>query len=302
MLKRRLLLVSSLLPWAAAHAQWPSGEGEYRIQQALYGTAERHVDVTDKLREIARGDLRVPLSNELFGVDPDRGRVKQLRIYARGADGRSRVFEYAEGALIDGAFFSGWGRGDWGQGRGNAGWGGRPGYQDGRDGEYRILQARYGTLARSVDVTQRLRELAAADQRFRLANETFGVDPARGELKALRISARRGDGPVRVFEYVEGSEVDGSQFSGWAGGDWGPQRGGGLQILSAEYGAGGRRIDISARLQQQLRDGRLRLRVDNASAGGDPAPGERKQLQLRYRLNGREQTRVVNEGQTLSLP
>ena len=54
----------------------------------------------------------------------------------------------------------------------------------GRDhGQYRILQARYGTPRRNVDVTPRLRELARSDQAFRVSNNSFGVDPDEGRVK-----------------------------------------------------------------------------------------------------------------------
>lgn len=96
-------------------------EGRYTILSAQYGTSERHVDVTDRLRDIARSDRSFRLDNRLMGVDPDRGRVKVLRIYARERDGDERMFEYREGQTIDGALFVGWGRGDWGRG----GWSGR---------------------------------------------------------------------------------------------------------------------------------------------------------------------------------
>jgi hypothetical protein len=52
-----------------------------------------------------------------------------LRIYTRGSDGRSRMFEYREGSTIDGAQFTGWGNGEWG----NGGWNGRWGGDDDRD-------------------------------------------------------------------------------------------------------------------------------------------------------------------------
>jgi len=95
--------------------------GRYSIVSAQYGTAERHVDVTNRLREIAQSDRSFRLDNRLMGVDPDRGRVKVLRIYARERDGDERMFEYREGQIIDGALFVGWSRGDWGRG----GWSGR---------------------------------------------------------------------------------------------------------------------------------------------------------------------------------
>ncbi|PTT78490.1 hypothetical protein DBR42_23440, partial [Pelomonas sp. HMWF004] len=45
------------------------------------------------------------------------------------------------------------------------------------DGDFLILQARYGTERSHVDVTDRLRDLARQDRRFRLTNDLFGVDP-----------------------------------------------------------------------------------------------------------------------------
>ncbi|HWH83013.1 MAG TPA: hypothetical protein VNU71_12340 [Burkholderiaceae bacterium] len=189
------------------------GGGQYRIQQAEYGTPGRSVDVTQRLRELARSSQSFRIANDTFGVDPDEGRVKALRITARGPDGSSRVFQYREGDIVDGARFAGWRGGNWDQGGG-----GRP--DGGADG-YRIVQALYGTGRRNVDVTGRLRELARADQTFRLGNDTFGVDPDEGRVKTLRIYARNRGGNERMFEYREGSIVDGGRFASWRGGDWG---------------------------------------------------------------------------------
>jgi len=56
-------------------------------------------------------------------VDPDEGHAKSLRIYARGPNGRERMFEYRDGSVIDGAQFRGWKTGEWGDGRDH--WSGR---------------------------------------------------------------------------------------------------------------------------------------------------------------------------------
>ena len=65
-------------------------------------------------------------------------------------------------------------------------------------GQYAILSAQYGTSARHVDVTNRLRELARSDRTFRMGNSTFGVDPAPGERKVLHIFARGPNGQERI--------------------------------------------------------------------------------------------------------
>jgi len=213
-------------------AQYPSGDaGQYVILSAQYGTARRHVDVTDRLKQLARQDRAFRMGNSTFGVDPDPGQTKMLRIYARGPNGQERMFEYREGGTVDGSQFSSWNRGDWGRGGWSGNWegaGDRDGYDRGgydRDagdaGQYTILSAQYGTDRNHVDVTNRLKELARQDRTFRMGNSTFGTDPDPGRTKMLRIYARGPNGQERMFEYREGSTVDGSQFRSWNRGDWG---------------------------------------------------------------------------------
>ena len=217
-------LAASLLAGLAtpALAQRGDDDGEFVILHARYGTERSHVDVTERLREIARRDRRVRLTNDLFGVDPDPGRDKMLRIFARDRQGRERRFEYPERAWIDGGQFVAWSGGRWGEPNWNGGWAGNP-YRDnnGDEGQYTIVYASYGNPGREVDVSDRLRELARRDQRIRMSNDTFGVDPDPGRAKRLRIVARDMRGQERSFEYAENSWVDGALFSGWSRGDWG---------------------------------------------------------------------------------
>ena len=325
-----------------AVAQYGSrDDGQYRIISARYGTERNNVDVTARLKELAREDVRFRMGNSTFGVDPDRGAIKTLRIYARGPNGAMRTFEYREGSVVDGSIFTGWGRGDWGDNRGNGRWndgwnGGWNGGNDRRDdGQYRILNARYGTPRNNVDVTARLKELARRDISFRMGNSTFGIDPAPGSIKMLRIIARGPRGETRNFDYREGSTVDGSLFTGWGRGDWGNERWNGgwgdrdddrggygrgddrgrgddygrgnyqsITIIRASYGAGGRGRDVTSILQSQVRNGRLDFTVNNYSLGGDPAPGARKSLTVIYTNGGRGEQRQasINEGGRLSIP
>jgi hypothetical protein len=197
--------------------------------------------------------------------------------------------------------------------------------------EYQILHAAYGTAHRSIDVTQQLRQLAAANATFQLTWRTFG-DPAEGHAKSLRIYARGPRGAKRVFEYPDNSVIDGSMFSGWGAGNWGsdpwnggwnpgpgwsvgrPGRpgpalpGGGnrfqLQILSAKYGAGRRQVDVTSRLQSLVNNGRLDIQVTLGSlAVGDPAPNVVKTLFVSYSVgNGKRHTRSARDGGYLTLP
>jgi hypothetical protein len=117
-----MLLVLLLFLPGLAVAQYGNGDsGQYTILSAQYGTSARHVDVTNRLRQLAQSDRSFRMGNSTFGVDPDPGQVKVLRIYARGPNGQERMFEYREGSTVDGSLFRGWGRGDWGRN----GWSGR---------------------------------------------------------------------------------------------------------------------------------------------------------------------------------
>lgn len=116
------LIALVAFPSSLALAQYSPGDaGQYVIMSAQYGTAARHIDVTNRLRQLAQTDRTFRMGNSTFGADPDPGQIKVLRIYARGENGQERMFEYREGSTVDGAMFRGWGQGDWGRG----GWSGR---------------------------------------------------------------------------------------------------------------------------------------------------------------------------------
>jgi hypothetical protein len=263
-----LLLAVVFVPKTPA-AQFYSGDsGQYVILSAQYGTARRHVDVTNRLKELARQDRTFRMGNSTFGVDPDPGQKKTLRIYARGPDRQDRMFEYLEGSTVDGSQFRGWGGGDWGNGGWNGRWegGAYAGGNEGDSGQYAILSAQYGTARRHVDVTNRLKELARQDRTFRMGNSTFGVDPDEGQVKTLRIYARGPNGQDRMFEYREGSTIDGSQFRGWGRGDWGNSGWNG----GWEGGRSEAQPEMTAAIQN-LREAQRNLESATANKGGHRA-------------------------------
>jgi hypothetical protein len=296
---------------------------QYVILQADYGYGNQRVDVTQRLKEIASRDTRFRMGNSTFGVDPAPGKVKTLRITARGAYGKTRVFEYREGSTVDGAQFEGWSGGNWGGGGGGGNWGGGGGYpgggypgggyQGGDSGQFVIIHAEYGTERNHVDVTRRLRELARADRSFRMGNSTFDVDPDPGRVKTLRIYARGPNGGNRMFEFREGSTVDGSQFRGWGRGDWGNEGWNGgwndgnnnygdsgqFTIMRAFYGTSRNNVDVTNRLRQ-LASADTRFRMGNSTFGVDPDPGQVKVLRIFARgPNGGQRTFEYREGSTI---
>ncbi len=213
------LLMTTLFLLLVGTAMAQPDQGEFLILSAQYGNERHHVDVTERLKELAAHDRTFRVSHDSMRVDPAEGHSKALRIYARGPNGGERMFEYVDGSIVDGGMFRAWGRGgEWGNGWSGR-WEGGGGPVD--QGQFLILSAQYGSERRHVDVTGRLKELARADVQVRLDYRTFGVDPDEGHAKALRIYARGPNGHERMFEYRDGSIIDGTMFRGWGRGEWG---------------------------------------------------------------------------------
>jgi len=296
-------------PW---NGGWNGGTyndaGQYLILSAQYGDERHHVDVTNRLRELARTDRQFRLDYRTFGVDPDEGHAKALRIFAQGPNGQERMFEYRDGSVIDGAQFSSWGSGAWGTASWNGGWNG----SNYDAGEYLILSAQYGSERHHVDVTSRLKEMARQDRVFRLDYRTFGVDPDEGHAKALRIFARGPNGQERMFEYQDNSTIDGSMFRGWGTGEWGAGGWSGnwngagntgdagqYLIVSAQYGSERRHVDVTSRLKELARQDR-QFRLDYRTFGVDPDKGHAKVLRIYARgPNGRERMFEYQDGSVI---
>lgn len=306
-----LLLMAALVLSLLSSTAWAQrDEGPHQILQAVYGTDQNRIDVTDRLRQLAARDQRFQLTNDLFNADPAPGQRKTLRILALGPDGQQRHFDYGEYSWVDGAQFRGWSSGRWGRGAAAPGWRAGGLGQGMADADHEdILQATYGAAQYRVDVTAAVRELAHSQQGFQVHNDLFQFDPAPGQRKTLQIHLRGAGGQQQVLAFAEGSWVDASRLAGASAGRWG-QDGrrndagyGRINVQRALYGDGYRQVDITARLRSLLRDGRLEVSVDNDLAGTDPAPGVRKSLRVEFSLgNGPMQHTTVQEGQWLQLP
>jgi hypothetical protein len=302
-----VMLAWSLLPGMLAAQD--DDAGQYVILSAQYGTERSHVDVTDRLKQLARRDRPFRISHESMDTDPARGEAKALRVFARGPNGREHMFEFRDGSVLDGAMFRSWRRGDWGEPSWNGGWNGR---MNDDAGQYVILSAQYGNQDRHVDVTNRLKELARRDVTFRLDFRTFGVDPDEGHAKVLRIFARGPNGQEQMFEYQDNRLIDGAMFRGWGRGDWelggwsgnwnwgdNARDAGLFVILSAQYGNERRHVDVTHRLKELARQD-VSFRLDFRTFGVDPDEGHAKVLRIFARgPNGREHMFEFRDGSVI---
>ena len=73
-------------------------------------------------------------------------------------------------------------------------------------------------------------------------------------------------------------------------------------ITRAIYGNGKKRHNITAALNADIHDGRIRLAVNNDTMGGDPAKDKPKTLTVSYTFNGRPYQVILNENDFLDLP
>jgi hypothetical protein len=185
-------------------------------------------------------------------------------------------------------------------------------------GGWQVVKADWGAGNRWMDVTNQVRRLLNGNGIVMVNNDNMGGDPAYGAYKILRIQATNSRGQSQQFTYKEGSTINAGQFSnnGRPGGGGYPGNpgypppnpgypGGGngsLQITRAYYGLNNRTNDVTQLLRGMVRNGTLAVQVNNNTMGGDPAKGGDKVLTVIYRVQGRERTSTVKEGNLLRIP
>jgi hypothetical protein len=76
----------------------------------------------------------------------------------------------------------------------------------------------------------------------------------------------------------------------------------GLSIIAARYGARDKWLDMKPKLEERIRDDRLREVVSNALAGSDPLFDVPKAIEVEYSIDGRVSNKTVQEGDELVLP
>jgi HEAT repeat protein len=78
-----------------------------------------------------------------------------------------------------------------------------------------------------------------------------------------------------------------------------------VEIIKAEYGAGDKRVDVTAILRKHVRDFPLIILPSssyNSAFGGDPAGGVVKQLTVQYRMDGKAGEASFQEDAAIMLP
>jgi Domain of unknown function (DUF3395) len=237
---------------------------------ADYGAGRNFVDVTNQVRSMIRnGSLNFRVSNDAFRVgDPAPNQVKTLRLRVRDAYGRTQTQQYREGQTVN--LQLGWTNPPNRPGPGPGGWYGRLNGSD---------QQRFDSYySRWLDYQRanNYGEIRSMEKRMYDVYKSYGI-------------------PASVpFSQVASPRL-GQPSPGWGGWD-------DLRVISARYGAGNRSADVTGRLQGYVSNGTLRVRVNNDSMGGDPAPNQPKQLHMQYLYQGRQRNITVREGNYVQIP
>ena len=190
-----------------------------------------------------------------------------------------------------------------------------------QDAHWQLVRAEYGAGNSWADVTSRIASLIQGNSLdTTVNNDTLGGDPAPGMPKTLRVTVRNEYGRQEVLSYHEKDTISLSVSTSDAGfgrrdardNDHDRDRArdrrdyrradSGLRILRADYGTQDRFADVTARLNSQVQNNILNLRITNDTMGGDPADDRRKTLTVWYVYNGRPAQVVVNEKDTLTIP
>jgi hypothetical protein len=266
-------------------AQW--GPTRVDLIRADYGSGNQWVEVTQRVRSLIRGEsLNFRVDNNTLGVDPRPGQAKVLRLQIQDKTGGTRQLTFQENQYVNLRLDSGSGP-----------------YAGAGSGRLTIDGAQYGVYGRYSDVTARLNSQIQGDQlNLQVTNETMGGDPAVGRDKTLRAqytyNGQQGEMVVKEGDYLR---LPGGNATTYPGGNATTYQSN-LQILRADYGAGNRFSDVTARLNSQIQGDQLNLQVTNYTMGGDPAVGKDKTLRIQYVYNGQQGQMVVNEGNYLRLP
>lgn len=172
--------------------------------------------------------------------------------------------------------------------------------------ELEVKKALYGVLSLEgsgmVDVTDVLDKMVKDGRLGVKASNDLAGDPAYLIVKQLRVEYEY-KGKTLGKCVNEGEVLNLPDASGEGNNT--------LRIVRAIYGKfheGGaapppiKTLDITGRIAERVKGGKLAVFVDNELAGGDPAYGAMKQLRVEYTLDGVSMRAEVAEGGELRLP
>ena len=177
-----------------------------------------------------------------------------------------------------------------------------------------IIRATYGDGDTVRDVTAAVQAKVQnnAALRVQAMPDSLGGDPVPGALKTLwvqynfngqtgEISAQDGAWIVLPTTGVLG-RMPGTLGGVLGGNRRANQQQNQLTIISAQYGADPKWVDVKGILDSRIRNNALSTPVNNKSFGGDPVMGKQKTLRVSYSWQGQQYDVAVPEDGILNIP
>ena len=163
-----------------------------------------------------------------------------------------------------------------------------------------IIKAEYGAQDKWANVTAAVQSNVKDNVLKIEANNTLCTDdPAVGIAKVLKITAKAGDKQA-LFLCKEGQSIEIKTETVVAAAAK-PKVKDNLVIVSAEYGIGEKKTDVTKIVKDLVAEGSREIAATN-DLFGDPAEGEAKILTVKYKLDGKDATLSANENEKLNLP
>ncbi len=261
-------------------------QARLKIIDAQYGHGNSFKNVTRIVQSNVDGDgIDLRVTNGNLGGDPSPGYKKKLRVkYRKNKRNYSiKVNEgqrfYIESSFVDRE---------------------RPGWNHRYRGDIRIIRAEYGAGSYTTDVTGIVQsQVRGQSINMKVNNKTMQGDPNPGKAKSLSVKYSK-DGYNYRVKVREGQRFivgdpgqDSDDFD-----QWDPPRRHGLKIIRARYGAGGAYRNVTSLIQGYVRGNTIDMEVNNDTLLGDPNPGHKKQLEVKYRLDGQNYRIRIPEGRS----
>lgn len=177
-----------------------------------------------------------------------------------------------------------------------------------------IIRATYGdgNTVRDVTAAVQAKVQNNAVLRVQAMPDALGGDPVPGALKTLwvqynfngqtgEISAQDGAWIVLPTTGVLG-RMPGTLGGVLGGNRRANQQGNQLTIISAQYGADPKWVDVKSILDSRIQNNALSTPVNNKSFGGDPVMGKQKTLRVSYSWQGQQYAVAVPEDGILNIP
>ena len=302
----RFILSTTLLLASFAAAQT-----DLQILRATYGDGNTVRDVTSTVAaKVQNATLRVQAAPDMLGGDPIPGALKTLWIQYNYR-GQAGEISAQDGAWI---ILPTTGRQNlpniFQRNRGNN-----------SQQQLTIISAQYGADPKWVDVKSMLESRIQNNAlSVQAVSNNFGGDPIMGKAKTLRVTYSWQGQTYDVAIPENGTlNLPDSQMMGGVpnrptNNRRGVQQQQSLLILTALYGAPAqpnssdqaarrdRFNDVKSRLDSMIQNNALRVVVNNASLGADPAPANKKLLRVSYQWQGQTFQTSVDENGTLVIP